>query len=104
MKRGTIVTIALQGYFGKPRPALIIQSDLFAELSSVTVLPCCDFRRASVDPRQKPLCALFSDRLVDHAGRLIRALYDFTSSSNWLVVALGKGFATCASVALPPMC
>ena len=39
MKRGDIVTIALQGDYGKPRPALVIQSDLFAEHPSVTVLP-----------------------------------------------------------------
>ena len=39
MKRGDIVTIALQGDFGKPRPALIVQADPFAELPTVTVLP-----------------------------------------------------------------
>lgn len=39
MKRGDIVAIALQGDFGKPRPALIIQADLFSALPSVTVLP-----------------------------------------------------------------
>ena len=34
------MTIALQGDFGKPRPALVIQSDLFnASHPSVTVLP-----------------------------------------------------------------
>ena len=39
MKRGQIVTIAVQGDFGKPRPALIIQSDSFNETHpSVTVL------------------------------------------------------------------
>ena len=39
MKRGQIVTIAAQGDFGKPRPALIIQSDSFNETHpSVTVL------------------------------------------------------------------
>ena len=39
MKRGQIVTIAAQGDFGKPRPALIIQSDQFNETNpSVTVL------------------------------------------------------------------
>ena len=27
MKRGDLVTIAMPGDFGKPRPALIIQSD-----------------------------------------------------------------------------
>lgn len=33
------MTIALQGDDGKPRPALVIQSDLFADHSSVTILP-----------------------------------------------------------------
>ncbi len=37
--RGDFVTIAMQGDFGKPRPALVIQSDQFGEHSSVTVLP-----------------------------------------------------------------
>lgn len=39
MKRGDLVTVALQGDFGKPRPALIIQSDLFMpEGETVVVL------------------------------------------------------------------
>ncbi|WP_414041221.1 type II toxin-antitoxin system PemK/MazF family toxin [Acidithiobacillus sp. M4-SHS-6] len=33
------MTIAMQGDFGKPRPALIIQANLFREHASVTVLP-----------------------------------------------------------------
>lgn len=37
--RGDFVTISLQGEFGKPRPALIIQSDRFNEHATVTVLP-----------------------------------------------------------------
>jgi mRNA interferase MazF len=39
MRRGDLITIALQGTYGKPRPALIIQSDLFVEHPSVTILP-----------------------------------------------------------------
>lgn len=39
MKRGDFVTIAMQGDFGKPRPALIIQADQYNELATVTVLP-----------------------------------------------------------------
>lgn len=39
MMRGDFVTIALQGDFGKPRPALVIQADQFSEHPSVTVLP-----------------------------------------------------------------
>ena len=37
--RGGIVTIAMQGDFGKPRPALVIQANQFSEHTSVTVLP-----------------------------------------------------------------
>ena len=40
MKRGELVSVALQGDLGKPRPALVIQSDLFnAVHTSVTLLP-----------------------------------------------------------------
>ena len=39
MMRGDFVTVALQGDFGKPRPALVIQSDRFDEQATVTILP-----------------------------------------------------------------
>ena len=39
MRRGDLVTVALQGGLGKPRPALIIQSDLFDAHPSVAILP-----------------------------------------------------------------
>ena len=39
VRRGDIVTIVLPGACGKPRPALVIQSDYFSALGSVTVLP-----------------------------------------------------------------
>ena len=39
MKRGDIVVIALQADYGKPRPALVIQSDFFEAHPSVTILP-----------------------------------------------------------------
>jgi mRNA interferase MazF len=38
MRRGDLVTIALSGDYGKPRPALVVQADAFAEMNSVTVL------------------------------------------------------------------
>ncbi len=38
MKRGNVVTVAMQGDFGKPRPALILQSDVFSDIhATVTV-------------------------------------------------------------------
>ena len=39
MKRGDLVTVALPGDYDKPRSALVIQSDLFDEHPSVTILP-----------------------------------------------------------------
>ncbi len=40
MRRRDLVTIALPGDFGKPRPALVVQSDLFnADHATVSVLP-----------------------------------------------------------------
>lgn len=39
VKRGDIVTVVLPGAYGKPRPALVIQSGLFGEHPSVTILP-----------------------------------------------------------------
>jgi mRNA interferase MazF len=39
MRRGDLVVVAMQGDHGKPRPALVIQSDLFDQLPTVTVLP-----------------------------------------------------------------
>ncbi len=39
MMRGDLVTIATQGGFGKPRPALVIQANQFSEHTSATLLP-----------------------------------------------------------------
>jgi mRNA interferase MazF len=37
MKRGDLVLIAIPGDYGKPRPALIVQSSLFSDHPSVTI-------------------------------------------------------------------
>lgn len=39
MMRGDLVTITLQGDFGKPRPALVIQANQFDAHTSTTILP-----------------------------------------------------------------
>src|SRR5215216_4739930 len=43
MMRGNVVTVSLPGDYGKPRPALVIQSDLFDEHPSLTVLPITSY-------------------------------------------------------------
>ena len=37
MKRGDLVSVTTSGDYGKPRPALIVQSELFSEHQSVTI-------------------------------------------------------------------
>ena len=64
VKRGDLVTIALQGDYGKPRPALVIQSDLFDEHPSVTVLPMTS------DLRPTPLFRVTLDPTPDNGLRL----------------------------------
>lgn len=39
MRRGDLVSIAMQGDFGKPRSALVIQANQFDEHMTITVLP-----------------------------------------------------------------
>lgn len=40
MTRGDVVTVALQGDYGKPRPALVVQANAFNDThASITVLP-----------------------------------------------------------------
>jgi mRNA interferase MazF len=39
MKRGDVVSVVLPGAYGKPRPAVIVQSDRYEAMESVTFLP-----------------------------------------------------------------
>lgn len=39
MQRGAFVVVATPGDYGKPRPALVVQSDLFSDLPSLVVCP-----------------------------------------------------------------
>jgi len=56
IQRGDVVIAAIAGDYGKPRPVLIIQSDLLQELDSVVVCPItsalrnADFR-IPIEPR-----------------------------------------------------
>ena len=78
MRRGDLVTVALQGDYGKPRPALIIQSDLFAEHPSVTVLPVTSERRNAplfridVEPGAKNGLKMRSQVMVDKTATVPR--------------------------------
>lgn len=79
MKRGDLVTIALQGDLGKPRPALIIQSDLFDAHPSVTILPVTgELRdtplfRVAVQPNETNGLNKPSQIMVDKSQSVARA-------------------------------
>ena len=78
MKRGDIVTVSLQGDFGKPRPALVIQSDYFSEHPSVTILPITsDLKeaplfRVTIEPNPINGLSKVSQVMVDKANTLTR--------------------------------
>ena len=78
MKRGDIVTVAVKGDYGKPRPALVIQSNLFSEHPSVTILPITsDLRntpifRITVTPDKRNGLQKLSQVMVDKAMTIPR--------------------------------
>ena len=71
MRRGDLVTVALHGDQGEPRPALVVQSDRFAALPSVTVLPItgtlidAPLLRVAVEPTEQNGLAKRSHIMVD---------------------------------------
>ncbi len=73
MIRGDLVTVALPGDLGKPRPALVIQSDAFAETGTVTLLPLsgtlidAPLFRPTVQPTEANGLAKPSQVMVDKA-------------------------------------
>lgn len=76
-QRGDLVTVSLQGDYGKPRPALIIQSDLLADLKSVVLCPVTsDLRsaafRVTVEPSSANGLRVLSQIMVDKLATLPR--------------------------------
>jgi mRNA interferase MazF len=78
MKRGDLVTIALQGDYDKPRPALVIQSDLFIDHPSITVLPVTSelrdtpLFRVAIQPSQANGLQKRSEVMVDKPQTVAR--------------------------------
>ncbi len=71
MRRGDIITIAVQGDYGKPHPAVVIQSDALGESESVLVAPFTStlrdapFYRLTVEPADKNGLKVVSQIMVD---------------------------------------
>ena len=108
MKRGDIVTIAVQGDYGKPRPALVAQAHVFNEThSSISVLPLTSsiadapLFRLTIDPSRQNGLTHVSQVMVDKVisvprariGKVIGRLPDDTmirvtrAFSVWLGIA-----------------
>lgn len=79
MKRGDLLTVALQGDLGKPRPAMVIQSDLFSRHPSVTVLPvtsnlqAAPLFRIGIEPNEFNRLRQSSQVMVDKLQSVARA-------------------------------
>ena len=79
MKRGDLVTIAVTGDYGKPRPALIVQADAFDPHPSVTVLPLTSeihdtpLFRVTVQPGKNTGLRKISQVMVDKTTTVLRA-------------------------------
>ena len=72
MKRGDLVVVAMPGDYGKPRPALVVQSDLFNDThASITVAPVTStivdtpLFRVTVEPSRRNGLRLVSQIMVD---------------------------------------
>ncbi len=78
MKRGDLVTVSLSGDYGKPRQALVIQSDLFDEHPSITILPITsDLRntplfRITIEPSDENGLRKRSQVMVDKSHTVAR--------------------------------
>ena len=107
MNRGDFVTLAMQGDFGKPRPALVIQSDQFNEHASVTVLLvsstliAAPLFRVTVEPDEKNGLQKPSQVMVDKAmtvkrDKLIEA---FGSASDEVMLEIGRCLAVFLGIA-----
>jgi len=107
VKRGDVVTIALQGDYGKPRPALVVQSDLFDAHPSVTVLPITSelrdtpLFRVEVEPNDTNGLRKRSQIMVDKTqtiardkvGKTVGRIDDQTMIAVNRLLALFLGFA-----------
>jgi mRNA interferase MazF len=79
VKRGDLVTVAVSGDYGKPRPALIVQADAYVEHPSITVLPLTSelhdmpLLRVAVEPGEGTGLRRRSQVMVDKATTIPRA-------------------------------
>ncbi|MGV6858908.1 MAG: type II toxin-antitoxin system PemK/MazF family toxin [bacterium] len=71
IERGSIVTVVMQGNYGKPRPAVVVQNSVFSAHGSITLCPLTSHLidaplfRVSVTPTTENGLQLDSQIMVD---------------------------------------
>jgi mRNA interferase MazF len=76
--RGDVITVAVSGDYGKPRPAVIIQADAFDGTASLTVLPLTSdlhdlpLLRVTVEPGAATGLRVRSQVMVDKPTTILR--------------------------------
>ncbi len=79
MRRGDIITVAISGDYGKPRPAVVIQSDALGESESVLIVPFtttlrdAPFYRLTIEPSDATGLKAVSQIMVDKVAPCSRA-------------------------------
>jgi len=107
MNRGDFVAIAMQGDFGKPRPALVVQSDPFNEHATVTVLLVSStlidapLFRVTIQPDkinniQKPSQVMVDKAMTVKRDKLGEA---FGSASDEIMLEVGRCLAVFLGIA-----
>ena len=107
MIRGDFVTIAMQGDFGKPRPALVIQSDQFSEHATMTVLPVsgtlvdAPLFRVTIQPDEANGLQKTSQVMVDKTMTVKRDKVGkpFGSASDEVMLEVGRCLAVFLGIA-----
>ena len=78
MRRGDLVTVSVSGDFGKPRPALVVQSDYFPATATVTVLLIsgtlvdAPFLRLTIQPSRQNCLTKPSQVMIDKSMTVLR--------------------------------
>jgi mRNA interferase MazF len=77
VKRGDLVTVSLQGDYGKPRPALVVQSNLLTDLESIVICPITSAIRdaafrVTIEPDNANGLRLLSQVMVDKPSTVPR--------------------------------
>lgn len=107
MRRGDFVTVAIQGDFGKPRPALVVQANQFDGLATLTVLPVTSkivdapLLRVAVEPDERNRLARRSQVMIDKIVTVRRDKVGpaFGTASDELMLAVSRALLVFLGIA-----